>query len=141
MNVNPHIESEAEYIRVSQLLLRYRLVYLATPYTDYAAGLDAAARHAAQVAARLISDGVRVFAPIPHSHMIARGGGAVDPTDQALWLGQAAPLMAACDALCIARMPGWKVSVGVSHEIKAFSAANKTMHFLPVDWLIGEAGA
>ena len=106
--------------------------YLATPYSRYQGGIQAAFEMAARLAARLMRAGVPVFCPITHSHPIAVHGG-LDPLDAALWSDADAPLLAAASVLVVYQAPGWTESVGIRQEIAASAAAGKPVVFWP--WL------
>lgn len=101
-----------------------KLCYLATPYSKYADGLEAAFQLACRHAALLIRNGIPVFSPIAHSHPIALGGG-LDPLSHDIWLAADRPLMEACDVLVVVMAEGWEDSFGVRHEIDVFSRAGK----------------
>lgn len=103
--------------------------YLATPYTKWAGGIDAAFEMACREAARFIRAGIPVFCPIAHSHPIAKNGG-IDPLSHEVWLAADAPLMAAAQGLIVVRAKGWEDSYGVTHEIKAFKAAGKPILYV-----------
>lgn len=103
--------------------------YLATPYSKYADGLDAAFTDAAQQAALLVRAGVPVFSPIAHSHPIAMQGG-IDPLDHAIWLPADEPFMRAARGLIVCKLVGWKASYGVSVEIRAFRKAGKPVVYM-----------
>lgn len=107
--------------------------YLATPYSEYAAGIQQAAEDACRAAALLIRHGVPVFSPIAHSHWIAIHGD-IEPTRHDLWLPADAPLMGAACGLIVVRMPGWEQSYGVDQEIKAFRAARQPIYYM--EWPI-----
>ncbi|WP_111418484.1 DUF1937 family protein [Rhodoplanes roseus] len=113
----------------------FALCYVATPYSKFPGGLDAAFMAAARITGDLARRGVRVFSPIAHSHPIAVHA-EIDPLDHAFWLPFDAPMMAAADALIVVRLPGWDSSVGVRHEIDAFTAAGK-----PIWWCNPDTGA
>lgn len=104
-----------------------KLFYLASPYTLYEAGQDAAAEAVAKIAARLTKEGRRVYSPIVHTHFIATLGG-IDPLDHDFWMGVDEAMMERCDGLIVARLPGWKESKGVGMEIKWFM---ENKHVLP----------
>lgn len=110
-------------------LTAYPLVYLATPYTKYTAGIDAAFRDAAALAAKLLMLGVRVYSPISHCHPMSQYGG-IDPKDHSIWLSYQEALMAKADALLVAQLLGWRESYGVDHEVKFFSRARKPVFYL-----------
>lgn len=104
-------------------LSHYSLVYLATPYTKWN-DLDAAAAQAAVISADLFTSGVKVFSPIVLGHQMAILGNLA-PRDPEIWPPFCEPFIEACDALCVARMDGWKESNGIAAETIAFEAAGK----------------
>lgn len=105
-------------------LQQFPIVYLATPYTKYLPGIDAAFRDAAALAARLLKLGVRVYSPIAHCHPMAQFGG-IDPKDHSIWLPYQEVMMAKADVLLVAQLEGWRESHGIDHEIKFFAKAGK----------------
>jgi hypothetical protein len=105
-------------------LLRYELIYLATPYTKYPWGIEAAAEDAARITGRLIGQRLKIFSPIVHSHYICMATG-IDPLDHEFWLEVDAAHMHKADALLVVRMSGWDMSSGVNKEIKIFDEAKK----------------
>jgi len=109
--------------------------YLATPYTAYPDGIDAAFRQAVLAAARFVRAGHRIFSPICHSHPIALGG-KIDPLDHGIWLLQDEPLMNGAVGMFVVQMPGWDVSKGVAFEIAAFRKAGKPVIFVTWPGLI-----
>ena len=119
-------------------LTEFRLCYLATPYSKWPQGIEAAFVAASVVAARLLERGVSVYSPIAHTHPIAIHGG-LDPFDHTIWLPFDAALMNAADALIVAGMLGWSESKGVAHEIDVFASAGKSMFYLnPESLLVNE---
>ena len=98
--------------------------YVATPYSRYADGLEAACAAACRVTAALIRERLPVFSPIAHSHSISLIGD-LDPLSHEIWLAADAPLMAAAHGLIVVELPGWDESVGIAHEIEAFEAEGK----------------
>lgn len=111
------------------MLARFRLVYLATPYSLYPGGAEAAFVDTAKLAGRLVQAGVRVYSPICHSHPIASHGG-LDAFDYSIWLPLDEAVMAACDACIVAMMDGWKQSKGVRYEIDYFELERKPIFYL-----------
>jgi hypothetical protein len=104
--------------------------YVATPYSKYPAGLDAAYRDANQAAARLVTErGMRVFCPIAHSHSLCAiygtENGIGDALDPHFWEWLDAPLLDACHGVAVVMMDGWSESRGVLHEIKTARKAGK----------------
>jgi hypothetical protein len=65
--------------------LRGSYVYLATPYSRYKDGLEAAFRDACVAAKQLMNERFPVFCPIAHSHSSAVATGH-DPCDHGLWM-------------------------------------------------------
>ena len=112
----------------------FRLGYLATPYSKYPGGIDAAFHAAAMLAARLLRAGYVAYSPIAHTHPIAMHGG-IDPLAHAIWLPFDAEMMRVCDALLVATLPGWDESRGVREEISCFEQARKPVYLLNPDGL------
>ena len=110
----------------------FPLVYLATPYSKYAAGLEHAARDATILAARLAEAGIRTFSPIVYSHALAQRSNIPERNHEFwLWLDQ--PFMDASEALMVAHMAGWEESFGIGEEIKEFKRHRKPVfHLNPV---------
>jgi hypothetical protein len=100
-----------------------QLAYLATPYTKYVAGRDAA-QEAARNAARLLLSGVTVHAPVPLGHMMAKHG-ALNPSDLAIWIPFNQATLERCDTLIVAHMDGWLASEGIAHEVMWFAMARR----------------
>lgn len=105
-------------------LRQFSLCYLATPYSKYKNGLDAAFQDAARLAASLLKEGVKVYSPIAHTHPLALYS-KLDPLDHSIWLPFDEAMMDAADALVVAHMSGWDKSFGIQHEIKFFQSAKK----------------
>jgi hypothetical protein len=103
--------------------------YLATPYTKYPHGHEAAAKEAARIAGELLRRGMIVYSPIAHSHQLAVEA-KLPETGFAYWMAADAPFMAAADRLIVATMDGWRDSVGVAHEAMFFDRAGKRMYTL-----------
>lgn len=101
-----------------------KFVYLATPYSKYPDGLDAAFEMACKAAGILIRAGVPTFCPIAHSHPIAKLA-EIDPFSHDIWLPADAPLMANASALVVYKAETWEQSFGIQEERKAFKAAGK----------------
>jgi hypothetical protein len=104
--------------------------YLATPYTNYPDGHQAAFDKACSIAASLMKHGIPVFCPIAHSHPIAWHG--IDPIDAELWKKLDAPFVDSCMGIIVAKMRGWETSGGVAHEIDVCRKANKPILYLEV---------
>lgn len=118
-------------------LRKHGIVYLATPYSKYPAGIEAAFQDAAALAGKLVRLKVNVYSPIAHTHPIAMHGG-LDPLNIDLWLGFDAAMMDKADALLVAQMDGWDSSTGIAHEMQVFKNAGKPIRFLdPVTMGVG----
>jgi hypothetical protein len=96
------------------------MIYLATVYSKHLRGQDEAFIAAANIAGRLIAQGIDVFSPIAHGHPLTVYGG-LPQFDQAFWERINKPYLEWCDELYVATMPGWQDSKGVAHEIKYFA--------------------
>jgi hypothetical protein len=103
--------------------------YLATPYSKYPGGIEAAFHLAAENTAHLIRAGVPIYSPIAHTHPIAIHGG-IDPLNHSIWLPADAPLMEAASGLIVLTAETWEASYGISVEIAAFKAAGKPIFFM-----------
>lgn len=113
------------------------LFYLATPYSKYPGGIEAAWIDACRAAASLLRQGMKVYSPIAHTHGMAAHGG-LDPFDHELWLGFDELMMSACDAMIVCRMEGWAESKGVNYEIMRFTEMGKSILYVDFDVESGE---
>jgi hypothetical protein len=111
------------------------LAYLATPYSRYKHGIDAAFDEACWLAGRLIEAGQLVYSPIVYTHPIARYVG-LDPFDHAFWAAFNKPMIDRCDILLVAHFDGWDASEGVAMEIAEFTRAEKLICDLDPQTLI-----
>jgi len=103
--------------------------YLASPYSKYHAGIEAACGVVSQNAALLIKAGIPVYCPIAHTHPIAIHGD-MDPLDHSIWLPLDKPFMDAAKGLIVCMMDGWDKSYGVSVEIEEFKKAGKPIVYM-----------
>lgn len=109
----------------TSVLQQYRLCYLATPYTGYRGGrINDAFSDASEIAAALLTTGIRVYSPIAHCHPIAVFG-QLDPLDHSVWIPFDEAMMEAADCLIVAHMDGWEDSFGIKHEIDFFTKDGK----------------
>ena len=112
-------------------LSRFKLIYLATPYTHFKLGHHAAYAQACSIACKLIVRGLKVFCPVAHGHPLSYSeGGFLDPADHDLWNGINDPFLGVCDALLIAQMDGWETSKGIAREVDDFLMQGKPIYFL-----------
>lgn len=95
-----------------------KLIYLASPYSKYPAGREAAFKEACVEAARVMQSGYAVFCPIAHSHSIELEGMDGNVMDGDWWLKQDFEVLKRCDELWVYQMPGWENSYGVTREIQ-----------------------
>lgn len=102
-----------------EALKSFGLIYLATPYSRYPEGIEAAFVKASAITADLMRAGVRVYSPIAHTHPIAVHG-KVDPYDHSIWMPFDEAIMERSDAILVVTMPTWEQSKGIAHEIEFF---------------------
>lgn len=103
--------------------------FLSSPYTRYAAGLDEAARIAAENTGLLRKAGISSFSPIVHGHAVARAAG-IDPLGADFWMGGDKPIMEAARGLIVLMMDGWDESEGMAKEDAAFRLVRKPIKFM-----------
>lgn len=103
--------------------------YVATPYSKYPGGLDAAFEEACRATAHLVRQGVKVYSPIAHTHPVAKYG-EIDPYSHDIWLPVDRPFMDTAEGLIVVKMTGWDESYGISQEIKVFEAAGKPIKYM-----------
>lgn len=99
--------------------------YLATPYTKYHAGHDAAFQEAAKQTVLLMRGGVVVFSPIVHSHCLCVHGAMDGQTDFEAWRRVNETMMHKADGLIVCTMDGWSDSAGINSEIEWFRSQNR----------------
>lgn len=104
------------------------LYYVASPYSKYPGGLNAAFVDIAKASAELIRRGIAVYSPIAHTHPIAIHGN-IDPYDHGIWMPLDHHMMNAADGCIVVMMPGWVESKGVTIEIDEFKKQSK-----PIRW-------
>jgi hypothetical protein len=110
------------------------MIYLASPFTKYRLGIEAAFIEISRIAGRLVGRGLDVYSPIAHSYPLALHGG-LDVLDQDLWTKVDAPFVAMCSELYVAKMDGWQSSSGVQHEVQEFLNAGKPIYFVDPETL------
>lgn len=116
-------------MHVVELLARYPrgVYYLATPYSNWPLGHDAAAREAAMVTTRLQNSGFVVYSPIVHSHQLCMVDRSqlhptLDHLSHEYWLAIDRVHVESACGLIVACMPGWDESRGVKQEVGWFRA-------------------
>jgi hypothetical protein len=99
--------------------------YLATPYSKYPGGIEAAFKLACINAGVLMKAGIAVFSPIAHTHPIVIAC-KMDPFDDFFfWVPPDKPMMEAARGVILLQAEGWQQSVGMQIEREAFTAACK----------------
>ena len=94
--------------------------YLATPYSKYPSGIEAAFRLAVEARGFLLKHGIPTFSPIIHSHPVAVQCD-LDPLDHTIWLPSEAPIMMVACGLIMLMAEGWRESVGMKYEQDDFT--------------------
>jgi hypothetical protein len=107
-----------------------KLTYLASPYSKYPGGREAAYEAVCKKAAELMLEGENIFCPIAHSHPVETIGG-IDPEKAShdFWLKQDFAVLAKCDKLIVYMMTGWETSFGVQAEIAKAKELNIPIEF------------
>lgn len=103
--------------------------YLATPYTNFPGGHEAAFTMACEQTALLMKADVNVYAPIAHTHPIAVHGN-MDKVDPDLWRRVDKPMVDAAYGCIYLEDPSSLKSSGMHHELKEFVKAGKPIVFM-----------
>lgn len=103
--------------------------YLATPYSKYPHGLDAAFRIAVQARGLLLKAGIPCFSPIIHSHPVAMECG-IDPHDHKIWLPAESPILACASGLIMLRTESWEISYGMNAERIVFESSGRPVVYM-----------
>lgn len=100
--------------------------YLATPYSKYPEGRQAAYVAACEQSIFLAKHGIRIFSPIAHSHGMAEAASNLDPSsDNDIWEWLDAPFVQLATGMIWCALPGHAESSGMAKELTAFQAAYK----------------
>ena len=105
--------------------------YIATPFTKYPHGHEAAYLKACEETTRLALLGIPVLSPIVHGWGMAKYGNA-PMVDATFWAQVNLPLMEAARGCIVVQMEGWTQSDGVRDEIDYFYAAKREVVFCRV---------
>lgn len=105
--------------------------YLASPYSKYPDGIDAAFIEVCRAAGYLVSRGVRVYCPIAHTHPIAIHSNQ-DPLDHEIWVPLDRPLMGGAVGLVVYEMDTWRDSYGIALEVHHFHRVGKPIYGMEV---------
>ena len=105
--------------------------YLATAYSKYPDGIDAAFLLAVWARGLLLRAGITSFSPIVHSHPVAVECG-IDPFDHSIWLpSEEAFLERAFGLIVVMDDHGaWQTSHGVTHEIDEFIKSHRPIIYM-----------
>jgi hypothetical protein len=103
--------------------------YLATPYSKYPDGLEAAFQEACRVTAWFIRRKIPCYCPIAETHALAHNSD-LDPADHDIWLPFDLPKMEAAGGLIVCMLPTWENSFGIHYEYNVFTKARKPIWFL-----------
>lgn len=98
--------------------------YLATPYSKFRGGLDAAHIKACEIAGALIKEGVPVYSPVAHSHPISHYA-EIDPYSHDFWMPVCQPMMEAAYGILVCELPGHAESKGMDMEIRWFAMQDR----------------
>ena len=113
-------------------------LYLASPYSRFIDGVDAAYLLVSDISDSLDRAGIEHFCPIKSSHEICARSG-IDKVDHDFWMAVDRHFMERASGLIVAGLDGWEQSVGVCAERAYFCVAAKPIYFLdPAIILAGE---
>jgi hypothetical protein len=97
---------------------------LATPYTRYPHGHDAAYWLAVETRGFLLRNGIPCFSPIVHAHPVCHHCG-FDVHDIPFWLLSEAPIRAHAHGMIFLLADGWRDSFGMKSEREEFEALSR----------------
>ena len=100
--------------------------YLATPYSKYPGGIDAAYAAAVEQSGILIRAGLIVYSPIVHCHPIFKAG-FVGSGDHNTWAAFDLAMITASCGVIVCALDGWKDSSGIKHEIELCERLGKPL--------------
>lgn len=104
--------------------------YLATPFTKFPGGKDAAMRATLEVLHRMTCHGIFVYSPIVHTYQM--GIDYTMPTDHVFWQTINENMIRAAHGVCVALLPTWEESAGVLHEMQyAMTLKRPLVYFQP----------
>ena len=103
--------------------------YLASPYSAYTGGTEAAVADVAYVAARLLAHGVAFYCPVAETYTIAATG-IIDHLGHEEWMAHDIQILASARGVLVAGMDGWERSRGVTEEIEIARDAEKPVYLL-----------
>lgn len=107
-----------------------KLIYLGSPYSKYAGGVEEAYQKICAVAGKLMEEGYKIFCPISHTHGIQQ---TIGDKNGDWWLAQDFAVLDRCDELWIVRLPGWYESYGVTKELEYAHKSGIPVKFIDYD--------
>lgn len=113
-------------------LRKFKMVYLATPYTKHPEGLDYAYKIAAGQVGYFGGWGVNVYSPITHWHQatIFDPQGVLRHSTPQEWFDRNLPMMLLSDCMVIPNFKEVGDSEGIAKEADEFMTQNKPV----IDW-------
>lgn len=105
------------------------MIYLASPYSHPSRiVMEHRYQTAMKVTATLMREGLHVFSPIVHCHVIAHTFEM--PKDFKFWQYYNEHMISLSEALYVLRMPEWDKSAGVTGEIEIASKLEIPVHYI-----------
>jgi hypothetical protein len=108
--------------------------YIASPFTKYKHGLNAAYVEILNISYRLRQRGVKHFSPIKEGYELAERTG-IPKDDWQFWMKYCEPFVDVAPALIVAGLDGWRQSKGIGVELDWFLAAGKPRYLMDVTTL------
>ena len=105
--------------------------YVATPFTQYPHGHEAAYVLACQETARFAAARISVMSPIIQGWGLYKFGG-LPAVDAEMWRRINRPLMEVAKGCLVVMADGWDISEGVAEEIAYFRSVNKQVRYSAV---------
>jgi hypothetical protein len=106
-----------------------KVYYLASPYSKYPNGMEAAFIDISKQGAFLAKNGIYTLGPITHSHPIALYG-EINAVDHEFWLKWDFAFIDRLDGMIVCMMEGWENSTGVLREIEYCKKTNKPIWYM-----------
>ncbi len=123
---------------LSELRLKSGFWYVATAYSKYKDGIDAAYNYARDVADVLQTAHIKAYVPVISGHEDATSAG-INPRDHEFFMAVCRPWMERAHGLIVVGMDGFEESRGVIAERAYFGAASKPILFLDPMIIMAEA--
>lgn len=103
--------------------------YLASPYSKYPFGLNAAFEAVCQARGLLVKAKIPCFSPIIHCHPVAMICN-IDPLDYKIWLLSEEPILRAAKGLIVLKLESWEISYGIGVEMGVFRSEKKPIVYM-----------